>query len=164
MSITSIIVETGSNVSGANSYLSVADVIQYAKDRQYTFQTSVSVLIIKAMDYIETLSYKGSKLTRNQGLQWPRYNVIIDGYYVDPLIIPNDLKKGLAECIMAIDQGNDPMQNIPVQVLRQKVDSLEIEYQPGSPQYEINRKIKNVMWKLLAGGGNSGNVVNVGRG
>jgi hypothetical protein len=65
---------------------------------------------------------------------------------------------------MAIDHGDDPMKNIPVQVLRQKVDSLEIEYQPGSPQYEINRKIKNVMWKLLAGGGNSGNVVNVGRG
>jgi len=164
MSITSIIVETGNNTSGANSYLSVADVIQYAKDRQYTFQTSVSVLIIKAMDYIETLSYKGSKLTRDQGLQWPRYNVIIDGYYLDSNIIPNDLKKGLAECIIAIDQGNDPMQNIPVQVLRQKVDTLEIEYQPGSPQYEINRKIKNVMWKLLAGGGNSGNVVNVGRG
>lgn len=164
MSITSIIVETGNNTAGANSYMSAADVVQYAKDRQHTFSTSVNVLLIKAMDYIESLSYKGSKLTRDQGLQWPRYNVIIDGYYLDSDIIPNELKKALAECAIAIDQGNDPMQNIPVQVLRQKVDVLEIEYQAGSPQYEINRRIKNAMWKLLASGGNTGNVVNVGRG
>lgn len=152
MSISSIVVETGANIPGANSYLSVADVIQYGKDRQYTFNTAVSVLIIKAMDYIEALSFKGVKLTRDQALQWPRYDVVVDGYYLDSDTIPLALKKGLAECVIAIDQGDDPLQNLPVRVQREKVDEFEVEYQPGAVQIEVNRKIKNVMWKLLDGG------------
>lgn len=159
-----IIVEDGTNISGANSYISEADLTAYATARGITLVTGTEQLLVKAMDYIESLLYKGSKLTRDQGLQWPRYDVIIDGYYFNTTQIPQQLKNGLAECAIAIDQDTDPLRNAPVLVSREKVDVIEVEYSPGSPQYEINRRIKNALWKLLAAGGNSSNVCVVSKG
>lgn len=159
-----VIVENGSNVSGANSYMSEASLTAYATARGITLVGDETELLIKAMDYIESLNYKGSKLTRDQGLQWPRYNVLIDGYYFDSDAIPVQLINGQAECAIAIDQGDDPLQNLQPKVLSEKVDVIEVSYQPSGSQIEINRRIKNALWKLLATGGNSGNTINVSRG
>lgn len=148
-----IIVEDGSIVTGANSYVSVADLTTFATARGVTLVDDEEMLLIKAMDYIEQLAYKGVKRTRDQGLQWPRVDVYIDGYYFDSDEIPQQLKDGLCHAAIAIDEGNDPLADEVRKTIREKVGDLEVEYAPGSVSAVYNKKILNVLNKLLEGGG-----------
>ena len=69
----------------------------------YTFAQSqpCSVLLLKAMDYLEDLNYKGFRFKQFQALKWPRYDVIIDGW---PLLL-NQIPAQLiyAQCALAIE-------------------------------------------------------------
>ena len=63
-----ISVETGSGSSSSNSYVSEADLSTYATDRGVTVAGTASVLLIKAMDYIESQPFKGAKGSDAQAL------------------------------------------------------------------------------------------------
>lgn len=100
-----IVVEDGSGTSAAaNSYAATSDLVAYAALRQATLTTDVptqETLLIKAMDYLERLNYKGFKFKQFQPLKWPRYDVIIDGW---PLLlnqIPTQLVQ--AQCCLAVE-------------------------------------------------------------
>lgn len=158
-----ITVETGEIVPDANSYVDTTDLEAFATARGVTLVTDSETLLIKAMDFIESLLYKGVKKTSDQPLQWPRINVYIDGYLFPDDEIPNELKNGLMQCAIAIDQGNDPLQDSVRGVKRKRVDTLEIEYMDGASNTVHNQKIIKSLYKLLANGGFGGNVINVGK-
>lgn len=158
-----IVVEDGSIVDGANSYVTVAELQAYATARGVTIDGQAEKHLTQAMDYIENLIFKGYKKTQDQPLQWPRMDVFIDGYLWRSDEIPNELKNGLMQCAIAIHEGNDPLQDAPRAVQRQKVDVIEVEYAPGASSVVINKKIMHMLKKLLVGG-NGGNVVGVSKG
>lgn len=116
--------------------------------------TTAEDLIVKAMDYIEGQSFKGIKLTRDQALQWPRVNVIVDGYYLDSDDIPTLLKEAEMETAMSIHADVDPLANLEKNQKRVKVDVLEVEYFPGQSETFV-RKISNKLRKLLINDGGS---------
>lgn len=147
----SIIVEDGSIISGANSYVSTTELTTFASNRGITITGTLADLLIQAMDYIENLPFKGVKLTEDQPLQWPRGFVNVDGYYIRTDEIPQQLKDGLCHCAIAIDQGNDPIQDLSQTAIRKKVGDLEIEYAQGTTSVTVNRKILNVLKKLING-------------
>lgn len=159
-----IVVEDGSTVTGANSYVSEAELTAYASARGVTLTTDTEQLLIRAMDYIEALSFQGYKWTGTQPLQWPRSNVWVDGILVGADEIPDELKNGLMQTAMAIDDGNDPLQDLERQTKREQVGPLSVEYMDGSAPNTIVRKISNALRKLLTTGGTSGNQFKVGRG
>lgn len=158
-----IIVEDGTIVTGANSYVSASTLNTYATNRGKTISGTKEDLLIQAMDYLESQSFKGAKRTSDQPLQWPRVDVVVDGYYQDSDEIPQLLKDALCQIAIAIDEGNDPSQDIPRTAIRQKVGDLEVEYSPNSSPVAINRKIKNALWKLLSNS-SGGNSLSVNRG
>lgn len=153
-----IIVEDGTIVTSSNSYVSTTTLNTFALNRGYTILGTKEDLLIKAMDYIEALNFKGAKRTSTQSLQWPRVDVFIDGYYFNSDEIPQALKDGLCHCALAIDADNDPLQDTPRKVVRQSVGEVSIEYSAGSSSVVINKKIMNVLRKLLVSGGNTLNV------
>lgn len=148
-----IIVEDGSIVTGANSYVTELELTAFATARGVALTADEEVLLISAMDYIESLSFKGYKISRDQPLQWPRVSVIVDGFNLDSNSIPQDLKNGLMQCAIAIDQGNNPLQDAPRSTKREKVGELEVEYMDSASSVVINKKILTSLQKLLAGGG-----------
>lgn len=150
-----IVVEDGTVVSGANSYVTEAELGSFADARNITLSGDYSneVLLILAMDYIESLQYKGTKLNYNQALQWPRTDVYIDGYYNDVDNIPTELKNGLMQTAVAIDQGNGPQQVAPRKTIMEKVGELQVQYANGSSAVTIDPKIKSYLFKLLRAGG-----------
>lgn len=149
-----IIVEdgTGDNLS-ANSYVSEADLSTYAEDRGVTIIGTPAVLLIKAMDYIESQMFIGTKETDTQPLQWPRNNVYIDGYYVSPENLPIELKNGQMAVALAINEGTDPLRNVDRAVKKEKVDVIEVEYMDNASSETINRTISNALRKIIVGGG-----------
>lgn len=158
-----IIVEDGSIVSGANSYVSEADLITYASDRGITLKGDADVLLIRAMDYIESLSYKGYKVERTQPLQWPERLVYIDGYYFPSDSIPQELKSGLMQTAIAIDQGNDPLAVVTQNIKSETVDVISVTYMDGSTSSPIIKQINAALYKLLNGNGPGGNVIKVSK-
>lgn len=158
-----IIVEDGSIVTGANSYTSEAELTAYAADRGVTLTAAESVLLIKAMDYLETLSYIGTKKTAAQPLQWPRTGVTIDGYSFASDAIPSQLKAAQLALAVSIDAGADPLATIDRATKREKVDVLEVEYMDNAASKAIISSVNAQLAKLLAGGniGNSYRVVRV---
>lgn len=102
-----ITVETGSgDNASANSYVSVADFKAYADARGYSYpgtDLAVEKLLIKAMDYIEAQRslYQGIKAKNTQPLQWPRYGVSVDGYWITTTTIPPELVRAQCELTVA---------------------------------------------------------------
>lgn len=160
-----IIVETGAIVPGANSYVSTAELVAYAADRGITIadDAAAEVLLIKAMDYTEGLSFKGIKFTKDQPLEWPRANVLIDGYLVYVNEIPSELKAGVYETALAINSGEDPLADVARVQQSVKVGSLAVTYASGSSSTTLVRKINNAFKKLLTSGGTSGSSFEVKR-
>lgn len=156
-----VIVEDGSIVSNSNSYVSEATFEAFATARGITLTGDSEELLIKSMDYLETLQYKGVKRTKEQSLQWPRTGVWVDSYWIDSDEIPTELKNGQMQCAIAIDQGNDPLQDLTKNTIREKVGDLEVEYSSSSVTSTKNMKISSSLKKLLASG--SG-VLNVTKG
>jgi len=160
-----IVVETGSGTNpAANSYVSAATLTAYATARGITLAADKDVLLIKAMDYIESLAYQGIKLLTAQPLSWPRAYVWVDGYYIPSEEIPAQLKNGQMQTAIAIDQGNNPLNVVAPQVKREKVDVVEVEYMDGTNSVNIVKAINAALYKLLVGGGSGGNVAKVIKG
>ena len=142
------VVETGAIVAGANSYISDADFATYASNRGITVSGVAAQLLLKAALYVETLSFIGSKRTKEQDMQWPRYDVYIDGFTIDSNEIPTLLKDLQAEVALAVDAGNNPLSTVPRAVKKQKVDVIEIEYADNASPFVRNRKIKALERKI----------------
>ena len=152
-----IVVETGAIISGANSYVSVADLTTYGTDRGVTISAAnPEDLLIEAMDYIESLEYLGNQYIEDQPLSWPRSGVVKKKLWqYEVTEIPQDLIDGLCEVALAIDAGNSPLTNIERTTIREKVGDLEVEYKAGSASNTIVKKINTKLKPLLAAG-NSG--------
>lgn len=129
-----LIIEDGSIVDNANSYVTLAESRAYALERGITLPTDdaeLEALLILGMDYLESkrAQYQGYKVSGNQSLQWPRYYVQIDGFDFASDEIPQELKD--AEMQLAIDENA----GITLQpstsenfVKKEKIDVIEIEY------------------------------------
>lgn len=144
-----IIVEDGTSVANANSYLSEADLNVYAGSRGIILSGVSSELLIQAMDYIEQQDFKGDKASEAQPLLWPRDNVWLDGYYLDTGTIPQLLKDAVAEAAIAVDNGTGPLSAVPRQTKREKLGELEVEYMDGAISQTYNKKLETKLRKLL---------------
>lgn len=145
-----IIVENGSIVTNANSYVSEAELAAYATARGVTLTGDQEVLLIKAMDYIEGQNFKGVKWTRDQPLQWPRNDVWLDGYLLDASSIPQLLKNAQMEAAISIDGSVDPLADIPRLESSVTVGPISVSYEKGGNATTISQKIGVQLKKLLA--------------
>lgn len=151
-----IIVEDGTIVANANSYVAVTDVETYISDRALTSITSTDIdeLIIRAMDYIEQLDFKGLKLTRDQSLVWPRTNVVIDDYLIDTDEIPQLLKEAVSEAVIAINDSKSPLADLERLTSSTAVGSgaVSVSYQQGGNANTVVQTLHNKLRKLLRNG------------
>lgn len=155
-----LVIEDGSLVAGANSFVTVAEVRAFAGARTSTLPVAdadVEASCIRAMDYINAFrdKFKGSKVAATQALQWPRSGAYVDGFEVAETEIPQVLKS--AQCQLAVDAAALDLQpsGDGREVIREKVDVLETEYRPGAggnPQPALT-KARALLEPLLRSGG-----------
>lgn len=134
-----LIVETGSIVDGATSYVSLEDARAYAAARGVTLpadDAEAEAIIIKAMDFLESYAdrFKGERVERDQPLSWPRVGAVIEGWPWGPHEIPRQVVSAQLALIVEINGGADPF-NPPADlpVVRERVEgAVEVEYaNPG---------------------------------
>jgi hypothetical protein len=159
-------VENGSLPNEANSYVSVSDTRVFAVARGITLpvtDAAVEVLLIRAMDYIEALraEFQGSKLSKEQTLQWPRTGVVVDGFPVDDDAIPVCLVQAQMRlaCYAQANGGTLTATSDGRVVIEERVEgAIDVKYadhgdsapQPQFPEADA------LLAPLLEGGGSSG--------
>lgn len=104
----------------------------YADARGVVINLSLTQLLNRAHDYIETRNFKGTKADPNQVNQWPRLGVLVNGVVLHSDIVPQDILTAELQTAFAINAGLDPLEVQEEGVKREKVDVLETEYQEVS--------------------------------
>lgn len=155
-------IEDGSRVTNADSYVTEAELSSYATARGITISGDTEELLIKAMDFLEGLNFKGIQVRHDQALQWPRTGVYVDSYLVDTDEIPNELKIAQKEIALAIDRNLDPLEDFDRVYKSATVGAVSVEYSDSSPARKIALKAFHRLAKLLQGGGIGGNNFVVG--
>lgn len=148
-----LVIEDGSVVTGANSYVTLAEFKAWADARDITYSADDDALeatILRAMDYLERLFFIGNKANENQPLQWPRTEALIDGYYADATEIPKEVKTALYEATVVEAAGYSELENQSRKTLRERVGDIEVQYADNSEnrtitpalQYALNRIVQ----------------------
>ena len=157
----SIIVEDGTGLSNAESLASVQYFKDYHSARGNTTASSmldaaIEAALRKASDYflqIYRARWKGDRTTTTQALDWPRVGVIVDVYTViESDDIPKDIKNAFCELAYKSVSG-DLLQDVSSHVIRQKVDTLEVEYQPNTRQTKRYSAVESLLQPYLKSGG-----------
>ena len=129
-----LVIEDGSLVASANSYVTVAQARAYASSRGVTLSTvdaTVEQQLIAAMDYLEAQrkKFQGSKTSAEQALQWPRTDVLIDCNEVASTFIPNELKNAQIQLAIEVSKGVDLMPTRQGAFVKlEKVGPIQTEY------------------------------------
>jgi len=137
-----LVVEDGSGVPGAVSFIDVDYVRSYASARGRTIpeaspegDTKIEQAAIVAMDYIGTLEtrLKGQRTYDIQSTPFPRMYVTVANIRQPYDAIPEDIRKAQAELTLATLDGFDLMPTLDgAEVKREKVGPIETEYATGS--------------------------------
>lgn len=161
-----LVIEDGTGVAGANTYITLAEAKSYATDRGEGFTASdpeIETFIINAKDYLESFrsQFSGQKVSPSQALQYPRLKTTVDNVAFPSDAIPVELKN--AQCQLAIDyaaQGDLMPSTDGYAVAREKVDVIEVDYATGGrlsgnslPAPPSFPKAMAWIYPLLIGGG-----------
>lgn len=148
---------------GTNSYATEAELTTYATDRGITITAAdKTVLLIKAMDYLEVNLYKGYKTVSTQALQFPRvlcadiYSQYPQGYIpceYDSATVPTNIKTAQIVAALLIDSGEDLNPTLGKTVIRKKVGPLETEYKDNSTDTKSFTQLNALIAPFLASGG-----------
>lgn len=133
-------VEDGSGVSGANSYVSVADADTYHADRSNSGWTGTDAVkqaaLIEATDYVES-RYRwatGVKSSSGNGLGWPRSGAVdVYGHNIGAATVPEKVKQAVSYLALKALSA-DLNASLDRAKKRTKVDAIEVEYVEFSEQ------------------------------
>ena len=146
-----LVVEDGSVVAGANTYVTLAEFKAWADDRGITYGTDAAVTqqIYRAMDYFERLQFIGNKANENQPLQWPRTEALIDGYYADATEIPAPVKLAVYEAVVVEAAGNSELEVQDRRTLKEKIGDIEVQYADNSENRKITPALQYALNKIV---------------
>jgi hypothetical protein len=165
----SLIVEDGTGIEDADSYMSVAEADTYHTAHSQSTDWSDATEAVKekslrlATQYLDTVYHTRWKATRTheaQALDWPRALVDDrDGYAIDSDEIPQKLKDAEAElALLAITETNGLSPNVdtPGDIKKTSVKvgpiTESIEYAGSASQYKKFSLVDRLLVDYLEGG------------
>lgn len=150
-----LIVENGTGVANANSYVTDAEYVAYAMARGLDVGINAparEVELIQAMDYLFSIEadFKGDRTLSTQENIYPRKCVCIRNALIANNVIPKELKNSQMEGGIAakaqplLINGSD--QNIE----KQKLETLEVSYFSGGSFQNVRLdRVENYLKPLL---------------
>ena len=116
-----LIVEDGSIVTGANTYVSRADYIAYALTVGVVIpdDATADAELVKSSQFIDSLeqSLMGYRVTRDQPIAYPRYDLYIEGWSWAHTEIPRQVILAQLALSLEVHAGEDPFNppdNLPI--------------------------------------------------
>lgn len=149
-----LIIEDGSLVANANSYITVTAWDNWATDRGITHSHSdakISHAILRAMDYFESLNFLGLKHTETQALQWPRDRVFVDHYDVDSNEIPKEVKNAMYELTKIELDGDSALNPQERQTESEQIGDIRVTYSSNSMMRKRTPAFNHAVRKIIHG-------------
>lgn len=126
-----LIVEDGTGVVDANSYVSVDDAVVFFDARGLTLENPEQNLL-RGLDILESQNYKGLPELEVQYLNFPRKLIYDASGIVYPVLhVPSAIRKAQMWMAYYISQGSDPAAVLEPSIKKEKIDVLETEYFEG---------------------------------
>lgn len=123
-----VVVETGEGIANANSCVSLADAQAFLDARELSV-TLTDGHLLRAMDALDSVSYKGSKTHDVNALPMPRTSMTdCYGKAYDSEAVPPEFIRAQIWGAYHIAEGLDPAALATPAIKREKVDVLEVEY------------------------------------
>lgn len=162
-----LIVEDGSIVTGADSYVTVAeatDFIENYLEGEYDIASAAFLALSSAQKEttVRRAAYdlnrkyrqhwKGYKVSYAQSMDWPRANVVDeDNYNVPSSSIPTVLKRAQIEFARKIASGIDVFSDQPRggRTKSERVDVIAVEYFPNAPSGMVFEDVDYLLSGLL---------------
>ena len=149
-----LIIENGSLVTGANSYITVDGWKSWMDDRNISHTNSDSKIegaIMRAMDYFESLHFVGEKHEDTQALQWPRDYVYIDGYSIESDEIPKEVKAAMYEVTKMELDGDSPIKEQGRATVSEKIGDIQVTYKGNAGMRKTTPAFTHAVRKLIHG-------------
>lgn len=167
----SLIVEDGTQVVGAESYISVSDADAYFSGRGGTAWAALVTAakeqsLRKATDYMEGAyrdRWLGTRVSVSQVLSWPRAWVQVRdvpvgygafGSYLQPNVVPAEVKQGCAELAL-LASAQDLAPTLSRGKLQVTAGPVSIQYDPNSPEWQRFRGVELRLSNWLRTSGSS---------
>jgi hypothetical protein len=133
-------------------YVDETDLTAYAAARGITLTDTESVLLTKALDWIELQNYQGEKTDPNQALQWPRKGFYLHGVLQGENTVPVLVEELQLQLAIDIDRGTDP-NSVRAQDVKQETvfGAVSVTYQDGSSASQLSQKVQAIMPNLIGG-------------
>ena len=154
-----LIVETGSVVTGAESYVTVAEADTYWSNRNDTVWAALATAAKEANLRIATrwidsnYSWLGEITNHDQALDWPRFGVVDrDNRGYDSDEIPQCLKDAVCEAAFQQNSAALDVSSTSRQVTKEKLGPMETEYTDHGTDEKVFPWIDKLVGKLTKGG------------
>lgn len=150
-----LIIEDGSIVAGANSFVTDTELKNYAGLRGLSVpatQPEREALLIKAIDFINCSEsdMQGRRVDSVQVLPFPRIGVWVNDFVIDSTIIPQTLKNAQIEAAIASQTINLLTNETVDNIQSKKLDGMAKSYFKGGNKTKINiQRVWNYLDPLL---------------
>jgi len=136
MPVPVLVVEDGTGLSGANSYLDVNDADNLLSVNPHltdweaaSFDTKAGLLIWASRYLDQKVRWNGNKAVKTSGLRWPRTGVRDrDGISIDENELPNEVKYATAELARFLLTDDRPAERSQDGLKELKVDVIELVF------------------------------------
>lgn len=153
-----LIVEDGTGLANAESYISVAAADTRQSNNGMTNwatlqQSEKEAALRRATTYMEQAfreRWRGMRVHLGQALSWPRWNVIVDNFPVSASSVPPEVANACADLALKAAAG-DLNTDLSPRVIRKKVGPIETEYDRFSPQRVRYPSIEMTLTPFLKG-------------
>lgn len=148
-------------IIGENSYATIVEADAYALDRGLADWASLttdqkSSALILGCDYLEATyghAWQGYRTNPEQTLSWPRTDVVVEGRAVPSNSVPMAILKANIEMALRAGAGEPLIADQGQQVVKEKVDVLEVHYQPYSDPATRYPYVNRLVLAYLRSGG-----------
>ncbi|MGK5040439.1 DnaT-like ssDNA-binding protein [Janthinobacterium sp. GB1R12] len=133
-----IIIETGEGLADAESYASVAAADARCASLGMTSWAALAdadkeIALRKAALFMATYRtrWTGRRVYQHQALDWPRYNVVVDGFTVPSTSVPADVVNACVDLAVRAGRGEDLLPDLDTgsnAIKKDKTGPLETEY------------------------------------
>jgi hypothetical protein len=128
-----LLVEDGAGIPDANAYISIPYASQYFRNKRLEAWEALTVdeqegAIISGTQLVDiSFKWKGARKTLEQGLNWPRAGIALDGFPIEG--VPVMVKKASAEAAY-LSMTNDSLYSDEndKKVISEKVDIIAVTY------------------------------------
>lgn len=137
-----LIIEDGSNVAGANSLATAAELVAYASLRGLSYpdlEADQEAALVLAMDYLFNfeLKLKGSRTYDDQALPFPRQNVFAFGVRVGAESIPLGVKDAQIEAALTAADTSILITSSGQNIASEEIGPLKTSYFSGGSRENV---------------------------